>query len=183
MTVAEVPISVDVRLAGIPFDWVTTTGEGVGADPVEPDAAHPVTGTVDARVERGPLLAAVREIASEQARAAGVTITDLQLALTAQDPRTVRVDVRASVRRGILGATVTGRATAGLDDALVLHVRDLELSSPNPLVGAMVAVARSRVEAVVGRPRDLGRHLPPGVRVTDLRIGTDPDVTLHLRLG
>lgn len=183
MTVAGAAVRLDVRLAGIPFDWVTTTGDGVGVDPVEPDADHPVTGTVDLSVAKQELLAAVREVATEQAAAAGVSLGQLEVDVHGVDARTVRVDIRAQVRRGILGARVTGGATAGVDGDLVLRVRDLELSSPNPIVGAMVAVARSRVEAAVGRPRSLARYLPPGVRVSALSVEVGDDVVVHVGLG
>ena len=94
------------------------------------------------------------------ASARGVTVSQLDVDLVSRGPRVLAVAVRARVRKGLLSASAQAHATATVDDDLVLTLSDVDVSSGNPIVAAMLAGARGRVDRVAARPIDLARRLP-----------------------
>jgi hypothetical protein len=66
---------------------------------------------------------------------------------------------------------------------MVLTIGDVHLTSGNPFVAAMLGVVRGRVEAMANRRVDLQAALPPGVRLTDVRLDAGEQLVLSARLG
>lgn len=181
LTAIGVPVDVQAELAQVPFAWVESPDGEVGAELVEPRADAPVTGSVRVAAPREQVVAAVRTVAAEIAASQGVTLQGLDVALEQHGPRAVSVRLDAKVRKSLLSASVQARATATVSDDLVLRLSDVDLSSGNPLVGAMLAVARGRVDALAARPVDLAAQLPPGVRLEDVRIEVGEQLVLTAR--
>ena len=181
VTVAGVPVDVRARLASVPFTWVTARDDTLWWELVEPTADAPVTGDVRLAVPREKLLEVVRVQVERAASARGVTVSQLDVDLVSRGPRVLAVAVRARVRKGLLSASAQAHATATVDDDLVLTLSDVDVSSGNPIVAAMLAGARGRVDRVAARPIDLARRLPRGVRLTDVQIDVGDDVVLTAR--
>lgn len=181
LTAIGVPVDVQAELAQVPFAWVESAEGEVGAELVEPRADAPVTGSVRVAAPREQVVAAVRTVAAQVAASQGVTLQGLDVALEQHGPRAVSVRIDAKVRKSLLSASVQARATATVSDDLVLRLSDVDLSSGNPLVGAMLAVARGRVDALAARPVDLAAQLPPGVRLEDVRIEVGEQLVLTAR--
>ncbi|WP_019136544.1 hypothetical protein [Cellulomonas massiliensis] len=181
LTVIGVPVDVRADLAQVPFAWVETPDGALGAELLEPTADAPVTGSVRVAAPREQVVAAVRTVATQVAASQGVTLQSLDVALEQQGPRAVSVRLDAKVRKSLLSASVQARATATVTDDLVLRLSDVDLSSGNPLVGAMLAAARGRVDALAARPVDLAAQLPPGVRLEDVRIEVGEQLVLTAR--
>lgn len=78
---------------------------------------------------------------------------------------------------------MTVTASASIDPALVLEVRDATVSSSNPVVDGLIAPFRAKVAAEANRRIDLAAALPPGVRVSDVSIAAGDDVAISVTLG
>jgi hypothetical protein len=113
----------------------------------------------------------------------GVTLTDLDVQIDAHGQRAASLRVDAKIRKGFLAAGVVGSASASVGDDMVLTVGDVQLTSGNPLVAAMLGMVRSKVEAMANRRVDLQAALPPGVRLTDVRLDAGEQLVLTGRLG
>ncbi len=183
LTAIDLPVDVTAEAEGIRFTWVEGTDGTVGAQPVEPDAAHPVSGHARVAVDQRGLAGMVKGLLAVTLASQGATLTDLSIDITARGPRAVVVHVHAKVRKGLLAASVEATASAAVDESMVLVVDDVQLRSGNPLVGAMLAMARGRVEAVAKRRIDLQAALPPGVRLSDVRLEAGEQLVLTARLG
>jgi len=181
LTALDVPVDVDADLARVPFAWVESPDDRLGVELLEPPATDPVTGSVRVAAPREQVLEAVRRVATRVAARQGVTLQQLDVDLVQQGPSGFAVRLDARVRKGLLGASVQARATATISEALVLTLADVDLSSGNPLVGAMLSMARSRVDAVAARPIDLAAQLPPGVRLQDVRVEVGEQLVLTAR--
>ena len=74
-----------------------------------------------------------------------------------------------------MSAKVRLRAAGRIVDGRRLRLDEVDIGSRNPLAGAMLALARSRVEAFVGREIDLAEQLPPALRTARLSLEVRPD--------
>lgn len=114
----------------------------------------------------------------------GFTLTAVRLHVEAEGRASARVHVQAQVRRGILSATVDGRGTAAVDEAMVLTLGDLTVTSANPLVSMGLAMVSRQLQAWEGRQIDLGSHLVGGLGVHEVSLRTEGDeVVLGARVG
>jgi hypothetical protein len=127
------------------------------------------------------LEAAAERIGSQVAAANGLRLTRLDLRLTPAGANGVAVVVEAQVKKSLLSATVEAGMTATVDDALGVTVRDVKVSSRNPVVAALLGAARSKVERYDGRRFDLVAELPAGLRLTDVSVDVGNDVVLTAR--
>jgi hypothetical protein len=180
-TVAGVPVDVRAELANVPFAWVDGQDGSLAAELLEPTADAPVTGDLRVAAPRERLLEAVRSQVTALAAAQGVAVSRLDIRLVSEGPRAVSVVADAKLRKGLLSASARGRATATVDDALGLTLSDVEVSSGNPLVTALLSVARGRLDQVAGKRIDLAGQLPPGIRLSDVRLDVGEDVVLTVR--
>lgn len=179
--VVDVPVDVRAELAHVPFAWVTGRDGSLAVKFVEPAADAPVTGHVRVAVPRAQLLEAVRLQVAAAAAAQGVTVTRLDVELVSRGPRSVSVVADAKLRKGMLSASARARATATIDDRLVLSLSDVEVSSGNPLVAALLSAVRGRLDEISRRRIDLAAQLPPGIHITDVRLDVGNELVLTAR--
>ncbi|MFC8923382.1 hypothetical protein [Cellulosimicrobium sp. NPDC057127] len=178
VVVEDVPVDVTAEAEGLRFAWVETSDARLGIAFVEPDEAHPVSGHVRVAVPQGALVATARRLLTEELATRGVALSSLDVEITSAGPRSVAVRAFGRVRKGILSASVHAVLAADVDDRSVLRVRELDLSSRNPAVAALLVAARGHVDALRGRTFDLTADLPPGLRLADLRLDVDPRGTV-----
>ncbi|ROS75559.1 hypothetical protein [Cellulomonas sp. PhB143] len=183
LEVAGVPVDVDLAARGVRFLWIEDVEGGLWAEVQEPDDAAPVSGHVRVAAGREALVDAVRTVAAENAGRIGVTLSSLDVAVEQRGPRGIGVEAVGRVRKGFVSAPVTVRATASVDDAMVLTVGDLAVSSGNPVVSALLGTVRGRVEAYSGRRFDLAGSLPPGLQLADVRVDVGEQIVLQARLA
>ncbi|MCB7138090.1 hypothetical protein [Cellulosimicrobium marinum] len=183
LLVEDVPVDLTAHAEGLRFTWVETDDGRLGVLPVEPDAAHPVTGDVRVAVPQDAVVEAARRLVGAELAAVGATLVSLDVTITSRGPRAVAVQAFARVRKGLLSASVHASLVADVDHRMVLTVREVGLTSRNPVIAALLVVARRHVDALRGRTVDLAAELPPGVRLGDvhLDVGGTGTVTLTAR--
>lgn len=184
VSVAAVPVDVDIVMSEVPFAWATSSKDELVIEVQPPSQSAPVVGTARFSAPRKDIEAAARAMLGDELRKRGFTLTALDIELENLGPRALSVRAEATVRKSVVRAAVEVTAEARIDDALVLSVRDAEISSSNPIVSALVAPFRSRIAAVAGRRIDLAALLPAGVSVTDVSVvaGVD-DVVVSVAVG
>lgn len=171
LTVRGVRASVRGELRRVPAAWVTD-GAGmlwlVPQDHAEPAGA--AEGEVEVAAEVADLEAAVQSIGSPLLAERGFTLTGVRLQVEAVGTSRAEVRVQAQVRRGILSATVDGRGTASVDQALVLTLSGLSVSSANPLVSMGLTMLGRHLQAWEGRRIELGGQLVGGLQVRQVAV-------------
>lgn len=183
ITIADVPVDIDAEVRDLPLRWIDAADGSVGVEPLPPTTEHPVNGHLRISAPKATVLDAVRRVATVVLAQEGVTLVRLDVELTSTGPREVRLRAEAKLRKGILSASAHATGTATVDSALVLRFSDVTLGSANPIVAGLLAVARGRVQEATRRPIDLSEQLPPGVRVTDVRLDAGTDLVLSARLA
>lgn len=183
ITIADVPVDIDAEVRDLPLRWIDAADGSVGVEPLPPTTEHPVNGHLRISAPKAAVLDAVRRVATVVLAQEGVTLVRLDVELTSAGPREVRLRAEAKLRKGILSASAHATGTATVDSALVLRFSDVTLGSANPIVAGLLAVARGRVQEATRRPINLAEQLPPGVRVTDVRLDAGTDLVLSARLA
>ncbi|WP_404312187.1 hypothetical protein LG314_12965 [Agrococcus terreus] len=183
MRVSGADVTLDLALQGVPVRWIDTDAGELAVELGDPSGDRPVHGSLRLSVPEQQLGDAVRALAEPLLQEHGVHLSRLDLELEAITPRQIRIHADAKVRKGLLGASAHGSATATVDDAMGLVLSDIRLDSGNPLVAAMLAVARGRIQGLEGQRFDLATELPPGISVEDVRVAVDRDVVIEARLA
>ncbi|WP_402375478.1 hypothetical protein [Isoptericola rhizosphaerae] len=184
LTAVDLPVDLSAELQGARFSWVAGADGSVGAELVEPSEDAPVTGNARVAVSREGLAGTVRGLLTVALAGNGIQLTDFDLRIDQTGPRDAAIAIGASIKKGMfLSAKITATASAAVDDAMVLTVGDVQLSSGNPIVGALLGTMKGRVEEVAGRRIDLAGALPPGVRLSDVRLDVGDEIVLTAQLG
>jgi len=184
VSVEGVPVQVDVAASGVPFAWATSATDQLFIEVQPPSESDPVVGTARISAPRREIVAAARTVLGAELAKRGFTLTALDLQLENLGPRALSVRAEAKVKRSVVRAAVEVTAEARIDDALVLSIRDADISSSNPIVSALVAPFRPRIAAMAARRIDLAALLPAGVSVTDVSLvaGVD-DIVASVAVG
>ncbi|MEN5076152.1 hypothetical protein ABE437_20225 [Isoptericola cucumis] len=183
LTAVDLPVDVTAEAEGLRFVWVEGSDGQVGFEPLDPDDAHPVAGHARVAVPRAGLVATVHGLLAVSLQSQGIQLSDLDVQVDSRGPRAAGLRIDAKIRKGFLSAAVTATASASVDDAMVLAVGDVQISSGNPLVAAMLGAVRGRVEAAGNRKIDLAAALPQGVRLSDVRLDVGEELVITARLG
>lgn len=184
LVAVDLPVDLTAELEGLRFDWVEGSDGRVGIAPVEPTAAHPVSGHARVAVDKAGLVATVRGVLSVVLLQQGITLTGLDLEVVSQGPRSATLWVDAAIKKGMfLSARVQATASVSIDENLVLAVRDVRLASGNPLVSALLGTVKGRIDAATSRDIDLAEQLPDGVRVADVRLEVGHEIVASARLA
>lgn len=187
LTVRGVRAQVSGELNRIPAAWVTDGAGLLWLVPQEdgrPAGGTDTSGEVEVAAQVTDLEAGVLAIGRPLLAERGFTLTGVQLQVEATGTSRAEVRVRAQVRRGILSATVDGRGTASVDENLVLTLKDLHVSSANPLVSMGLSMVGRHLQAWEGRRIELGGYLVGGLRVTQVAVrSTGAQVAISARVG
>lgn len=184
LTAVDLPVDVTAELQGVRFAWVAAADGSVGAELVEPSEDSPVTGSARLSVSREGLAGTVRGLLTVALAGNGIQLTGFDLQIDQTGPRDAAIAVEASIKKGMfLSAKINSTASAAVDSEMVLTVGDVQLSSGNPLVAALLGAVKGRAEAVAGQRIDLTEALPPGVRLTDVRLDVGDEIVVSARLG
>lgn len=184
LTAVDLPVDLSAEVQGVRFAWVAGADGSVGAELVEPSEDSPVSGSARVAVSREGLAGTVRGLLTVALAGNGIQLTDFDLRIDQTGPRDAAIAIDASIKKGMfLSAKITATASAAVDSAMVVTVGDIRLSSGNPIVGALLGTMKGRVEEVAGRRIDLAEALPPGVRLTDVRLDVGEEIVLSAELG
>ncbi|HIZ34894.1 MAG TPA: hypothetical protein H9815_03880 [Candidatus Ruania gallistercoris] len=188
LTVRGVRLRMHGELHRVPAAWSRDDAGLLWLVPQDQDrssgAAGGTEGEVTLAAQVADLEAGLLEIGRPLLAERGFTLTAVQLGVQATGSNQAEVHVQAQVRRGILRATVEGRGRAAVDEALVLTLSNLQVSSANPLVSVGLAVLSRHLHAWEGRRIELGGHLVGGVRLTQVAVRTSGDeVAVHAQVG
>ncbi|WP_347754939.1 hypothetical protein [Agrococcus sp. ProA11] len=183
MVISGAEVRLDAQLADVPFRWVETDNGELAVEVARTDADQPLRGRARVAVPKDELGKAVLGLADAMLRDRGVSVSRLDLDVEQESPDRLRLTFEAKVRKGLLGAHVTGAATAVIDDAMGVTLSDIRVESGNALVAAMLGSLRGRIAQFEGRRFDLASELPAGVRVTDVQVEVTDRVTIEARLG
>ncbi|NNU27329.1 hypothetical protein [Isoptericola sediminis] len=183
MVAVDLPVDLTADITGLRFAWLTTADDMVGAELVEPSDDSPVSGNARLAVSHDGLAGTVQGLLAVALSGNGIALNDFDLQVEQAGPRAASLRIEAGIKKSFLSATVTATASASVDDAMVLTVGDVELSSGNPIVGAMLGAVKGRLEAAAGRKVDLGASLPPGVELADVQLEVGEDIVLTALLA
>ncbi|MEG3614991.1 hypothetical protein [Isoptericola haloaureus] len=183
MVAVDLPVDLTTEITGLQFSWVTAADDTVGVEFVEPTDDSPVSGHARVAVSRDGLAGTVQGLLAVALSGNGIALNDFDLQVEQAGPREASLRIEAGIKKSFLSATVTATASASVDDAMVLTIGDVELSSGNPIVGAMLGAIRGRLEAAAGRKIDLSASLPPGVQLADVQIDVGEDIVLTAQLA
>jgi hypothetical protein len=182
MQVSGATVRLDAHLMDVPFRWIETDNRELAVELSPPDTEHPLHGSARVAVPKDQLGKAVLGLAESALFERGITVSRFDLDLEESGPQSLRVTFDAKVRKGLLGAHVTGGANAEIDDRMGLTLSGIEIESGNPLVAAMLSAVRGKVARYEGRRIDLASELPPGIRVADVNVEVGTEVTIEARL-
>jgi hypothetical protein len=184
LVAVDLPVDVTAELEGLRFDWVEGADGRVGVQPVEPSDAHPVSGHARIAVDKAGLVATARGLLTVVLQQQGITLTGLDVDLVSRGPRAASLRVDAAIKKGMfLSARVQATASVSIYANMVLAVRDVQLSSGNPLVSALLGTVKGRVDAATSRDIDLAERLPDGVRLADVRLDVGQELVVSARLA
>jgi hypothetical protein len=183
LTVEDVPVDVVAEIDGLRFRWVESTDGALAVEAVEPSVEAPLGGHVRVGAPRDAVLATARRLVATELEGIGLSLVSLDVDLVSDGPRRVSVRGFARVRKGILSASVRATATAEVDSRMVLTVRDVGLSSRNPVVAALLLAARSEVARADGQSIDLAAELPDGIRLADVRVEVGETLAVAARFA
>ncbi|WP_454044030.1 hypothetical protein [Cellulosimicrobium sp. Marseille-Q8652] len=184
VTVEGVPVDLVLEAQDVRFRWVAGADGSLGVEPVEPGDDAPLRGHVRVAAPQDALVEAARRLLEESLRTlGGLSLSSFEVEVESTGPRSARGSGFARVRKGILSASVHARAVVEVDAAMVLTVRELSLTSRNPVVAGALLAARTHVERAQGRTVDLAAELPPGVRLADVRLDVGESVAVSARFA
>ena len=188
LNVRDVRAQVRGELRRVPAAWVAD-GAGIlwlvpQEDGRPAGAAGSAEGEVEVAAQVADLEAGALSLGRPLLAERGFTLTAVQLQVHATGSSRAEVHLRAQVRRGLLSATVEGRGTASVDEALVLTLSGLKVSSANPLVSMGLAMVARHLQAWEGRRIDLGGSLIGGLRVRQVAVhSTGGRVAVSAQVG
>ncbi|MBD8077935.1 hypothetical protein [Cellulosimicrobium arenosum] len=187
VTVEGVPVDVVVDADDVRFRWVEGADGSLGVELVDPGATGSgelVRGFVRVTAPQRDLIAAARRLIEKTLQeTGGLVLTSFDVQVDSAGPRAATAGGFARVRKRILSASIRARIAVDVDEHLVLTVRELSLTSRNPVVAAALLVARNHVDEARGRTVDLAAELPPGLRLADVRLDVDESVAISARFA
>ena len=151
VSVADVPVDLDVTASDLRFAWATTPDDRLFVELQPPSQDRPVVGSARVSARHEDIEGAARAVLGAALKKKGFNLTALDIRLENHGPRAVSARASATVQKLVMRATVTLTADASIDDALVLSIRDAKLAGSNPVVDKLVAPFRPRLEALVAR--------------------------------
>ena len=174
LLLGEAAVTIDANVAALPIAWVELDdGTTELREAIDDDSAP--TGEVAVGIRQADLPALLERALGVGLAEMGATAENIEIVLTGAGPDAARLEASGVARIGFMSAKVRLRAAGRIVDGRRLRLDEVDIGSRNPLAGAMLALARSRVEAFVGREIDLAEQLPPALRTARLSLEVRPD--------
>jgi hypothetical protein len=184
----SLPCEVGVSARDVPFVF----GEGSHADHPTVMAPAGGEGEVTAGVDQEAFLAFARQQATLGAAEKGVTIDQLDLDVTSNDPRSLslRGTLHGSKKIAFFNATfaLDFAADVRVDDELIAHVDRLSLAGHGRVMDGLLSLLEPKLKQIRQTPVALrpvlGTLVPVGLGLHDLRIHVaDGRIALFARFG
>jgi hypothetical protein len=141
------------------------------------------SGNLTIEIGREELRQLLLAAGSKAAQQRGADLKDLQLELTATDPRTLNLRAEVVAKFGFVKATLTLTGHARLDDDLQLHLSDLDVQGSGIAAGLATSFIRPQLEKIQRQPISLSA-LPLGeVKLRDVRLSTGERIRLEADFG
>ena len=187
--VRNLPVTLAAAAENVPVSWKRAADDALwlvfekytqGAEPASArlDASAEVVG-----IER--LLAAEVEA---RVRYAGFVLKSFSMDVRSQGVRAEGVrglsaSADVTVGKSFLSATVTVAGKATINDALILTISEVGLSSANPIVGALVGPVNAKLRPWNGRTIDLTRYTFAGAHLRSVVVTLDSAIRVNARFG
>lgn len=168
------PLTLDVDIKNVAFEWLTDTEGGLWAK----DGEQKLNGFVATAEVEGDIDQArdtIWEIAQMAAEESGAHLRHLEFDIDVARPmlgeQLLTLAGTASGRYKIFGTKVRFSVEAMLENATgVLTLRDIQLRSGNPMVALALLVFRKQVRQLVGQSTSLIEGLPEHYRIDNLEL-------------
>jgi hypothetical protein len=178
------PVTIAAEGEHVPIAW-NTAGDGSLWLAVEDAQGRgaPASARVDVSAAVADLEQLVTAELSARLGGMGLTLKSVAVAVAAIGTRGLDLRADVTVGKSFLSAKVALTARAVVDDALVLTISDVDLTSGNPLVAALVSRADAMLAPWNGRRIDLTRYSFAGVRLQDVQVSVDAAIRVRARFG
>ena len=192
MRIQRTAVSFDAQLFDVPIAWVVYDSP---SEPGIPDSIRGVEPEGDASGTRGslelsmrvadiaPLMTSVLVLGLE---GTGFRLSRLDLDVEQAGADGIQVSARARIRWKLISASVKGDVRLHVSEEGIITVRDLRISSRNPLIAIGLRIARSHLRAFVGRSYDLNEEFAlsaPAPRLHHVRVTAGHELRISARLG
>ncbi len=140
-------------------------------------------GRVSAQIQPLDLQRLILVEGQKRAREHGADLQDVKLNLNAINPRTLELTAEVVAKFGFVKATVrlTGRAT--VDDALMLHLSDLEVKGSGMAGSLATGFIRPQLEKLAQHPIALSSRALGEIKVRDVRVSTGDSLRIEADFG
>ncbi|PRB12055.1 hypothetical protein [Microbacterium sp. MYb62] len=190
--VEGIPLVVDAQVHDAPIEWLVHAAPAVAGRPesrfgieIAGDGAG-MRGSFLASLAASDLTPLLTAVLRPALRAGGVRLRRLTVTVAPDGADGIRVDGAASVRWRVVPASARAMARIGVHPDGIVTVRDVQVSSGNPLIALALRTARKTIRAEIGRTHDLNESLgigDSGPRLHDVRITVDDEITIAARLS
>jgi hypothetical protein len=172
----------DMTAAAVRFDFDRTRA----GRPVMTLAAA-TDGRIIGRVSKAELQTLVTAKARAAAKEKGVDIEQVDFNLTQLGPRSVRLDVKATVQTKALFKTIRGVVTftgrLDVDDRLVAKWSELNVAGQGMMLALAVNMIRGKVTAFEGKEFSLAAFALGGMRLRDVQLQVGDDLVVTAAFG
>lgn len=160
--------------------WIVAdASDGAGSS----SAAQPPTAHVDASADVAELERAIGTELRARVADAGFTLKSHSLDIQAVGRRELLVRAEATVGKSFLSARVNVNAQAAIDDSMRLTISRVEITSSNPLVGALLGSVNAKLGPWNGRQIDLSDYTFAGARLREVELTVDSRIRVSARFG
>jgi len=181
--VRGLPVTLTADAANVPFTWVRV-GDDLWVNPEDGgDQTLPASAHIVASVEAGQLEQFLRAEIEQRVTERGFKLKGFTMDVVAEGPRGVSVRAEATVGKSILSAKVTVTGRAVIDESMTLVLSDIELSSGNPVVSAVIGQVSSRLAPWNDRRIDLASYTFAGARLQHVAVSVDSSVRVAASFG
>ena len=140
-------------------------------------------GNIKTSMRQSDLEALITKLARDQASKQGVTIDDVQLRLRQESAHSLAVEVRLRARKLFLAASLRVTGQLDLDDQLNLKISGLNCTGDGGIAAMACGILKPYLEKFDGREFPLLSLSLGSVRLRDIRLAVDDDLTVTAEFG
>lgn len=187
LLVQGVGIEIEAEAQNAPFDWLELPGDQLAVAPREDlrdRFGHRSRISLRVGADRDAILPAILAPIREEATRDGIHLSRERITLHQLGPRRIRIGGRVRVRWRLLAATYRGSVEVHVDNAYVLRMRLVKLSSTNLVAAAILLALRGRIRRTLAeelKPVDLNAALAPW-NLRQLKLRADRRVEVKVEL-